>query len=233
MTDQMKKGADSELPGWQPKETASWLPHESRVDCSNNATPVRRPEAVGWAPSVWQARWLPPFGDFGSVASCHLTMVDRTKRAATLEPAIRRRRRLGPRGWHPEEKEAQLPLGSKRYSLTSVGIPPRGGAPKTPVREREGTQGPWAAAGCCGNCCYDTGGWWHASKDQVADRWPSCPGRSGFTAQEFAATQSTAHIPSANQLIAASNRCKPFSQTLHCLWIVTSTSTVLSIKVPG
>ena len=31
MTDHMLKGADSELPGWQPKETASQLPKQGRL----------------------------------------------------------------------------------------------------------------------------------------------------------------------------------------------------------
>ena len=45
-----RKGADSNLPGWQPKETASSLPN--RADCFINATPYRSPDAVGWAPLV-------------------------------------------------------------------------------------------------------------------------------------------------------------------------------------
>ena len=48
-------------------------------------------------------------------------------------------------GWHPEEKEAQLPLVSeKRYSQISVGCvcAQMGGGPRTPVRQREGTRGP-------------------------------------------------------------------------------------------
>ena len=49
-TDQMTKGADSNLPGWHPKETRPNC--QSRADCQNNATPARRPEAVGWAPLV-------------------------------------------------------------------------------------------------------------------------------------------------------------------------------------
>ena len=40
--------------------------------------------------------------------------------------------------------------GTKRYSRTSVGVAPRGGDPKTPVREGEGTREPWrrGATGC-------------------------------------------------------------------------------------
>ena len=54
-TDQASKGADSELLGWQPEETEA-LTAKARYDCLNNATVVRRPEAVGWAPQVGQAR---------------------------------------------------------------------------------------------------------------------------------------------------------------------------------
>ena len=47
-------------------------------------------------------------------------------------------------GWHPEEKEAQLPLVSeKRYSQISVGCVSAQWSLRTPVRQREGTQGPW------------------------------------------------------------------------------------------
>ena len=48
-------------------------------------------------------------------------------------------------GWHPEEKEAQLPLVSeKRYSQISVGCvsAQRRGGPRTPVRQREGPEDP-------------------------------------------------------------------------------------------
>ena len=46
-------------PGWQPEETEA-LTAKAGYDCLNNATVEKRPDAVGWAPSVWQARWLPP-----------------------------------------------------------------------------------------------------------------------------------------------------------------------------
>ena len=50
----------------------------SRRDCGLTAT-ARRPEAVGWALIKWQARWLLPFGDCGSVVTSPLTTVERTK----------------------------------------------------------------------------------------------------------------------------------------------------------
>ena len=44
-----------------------------------------------------------------------------------------------------------MPILTKRYTQTSVGIAHKGGGPKTPMCEGEGTQGPWrrgATAGC-------------------------------------------------------------------------------------
>ena len=49
-------GVHSYLPGWHPKETASYLP--SRAVCFINATPSRRPDAVGSAPLVTSLRGL-------------------------------------------------------------------------------------------------------------------------------------------------------------------------------
>ena len=46
---------DSDLPGCQPKEKEA-LTAKAGYDCLNNATVPRRPEAVGWAPLVGQAR---------------------------------------------------------------------------------------------------------------------------------------------------------------------------------
>ena len=46
-TDQLRKEADSELPGWQPKETASQLPHESRA--SARSTPLLRVAQKPWS----------------------------------------------------------------------------------------------------------------------------------------------------------------------------------------
>ena len=53
------------LPGWQPKETAFYLPHESRADCFNNATPSSHPEAVVWAGPLTTS-----FTGLWAVASC-------------------------------------------------------------------------------------------------------------------------------------------------------------------
>ena len=52
-------------------------------------------------------------------------------------------------GWHPEENEAQLP---QKGTLLPAWVLHQGEEhPKTPLREREGTQGPWrpGATGCC------------------------------------------------------------------------------------
>ena len=84
-------------------------------------------------------------------------------------------------GWHPEEKEAQLPLVSKRYSQTSVGSAQKGGGPKTPVCEGEGIRGPWRCgatppcAGCRGNCWSFMGGRSHASarSSPLSHSWTS------------------------------------------------------------
>ena len=72
----MTKGAYSKLPGWQPKED---LNCQAGYDCLDNAKVETRREAVGWAPLVWQDRWLPPFGDCGSVVSCHWAMMERAE----------------------------------------------------------------------------------------------------------------------------------------------------------
>ena len=92
-----------------------------------------------------QSCWLPTFRDW-SVASCRTaqkcvdTRTDQAMKETTRTP-----------GRHPREKEVQLPLATKRYSRASLGIAPRRGAPKTPVREGEETQTPSrrGANGCC------------------------------------------------------------------------------------
>ena len=101
-----------------------------------------------WAPSVmagplttslrglWVSGFLPPGNGGPSI------------RAATQEPTMRFRGRLGPQAGNP--KRSRLNCHTKRYSRTSVGVAPRGGDPKTPVREGEGTREPWrrGATGC-------------------------------------------------------------------------------------
>ena len=68
--------AGRELPkGDDPRTDHGWgftrisragNPKRKRPNCQR----CRRPDAVGWAPLVGQARWLPPSGDCGSVATC-------------------------------------------------------------------------------------------------------------------------------------------------------------------
>ena len=99
----------------------------------------RRPDAVVWAPLVGRpadylpsgtvCQWLPAPCNGGPCT-----------RAATRKPTTRRR--LGPRAGIPKRTRPKLPLPTKRYSRTRVGIAPRGGAPKTPQCEGEGAQGP-------------------------------------------------------------------------------------------
>ena len=48
-----RRGADSKLPGWHPKENASSLP-KAGYDCLNNGTVEQRPDAVVWASLVGQ-----------------------------------------------------------------------------------------------------------------------------------------------------------------------------------
>ena len=159
-TDEMTKGADSNLSGWQPKETASQLPLFSRADCLINATPSRRPEAVGWAPSVWQARWLPPFEDCGSVASClRQWWTEHTGGDPRTDHAIKVTAR----------KEV---LSNQREFCT------KGGAPKTSVREGEGPEdpgvgAPLAGAGCRGKCQYAGRVFSVASRWTTPSRLPS------------------------------------------------------------
>ena len=160
-TDQLRKGADSELPGWQPKETASLLP-QSRAVCSINATPSSRPEAVEWAPSVragplttslrglWVSGLLPP--DTGGP----------NKRAATLEPSRRRRRRLGPRADNPKRQRPNCHF-RPRGTLEPAWVFHQGEGPQRQQRVKgkgpkdPGVVAPLAVAGRRGNRFYT--GW--------------------------------------------------------------------------
>ena len=60
----LTKGADSNLPGWQPKEKAA-LTAKAGCDCLNSATVEKRPEAVGWAPLVGRPADYLPSGTVG------------------------------------------------------------------------------------------------------------------------------------------------------------------------
>ena len=124
-------------------ETGGWLKFPGlatqrdsfRADCFINVTPSRRPDAVGWAPSVWQARWLPPSGDCGSVASCHLTMADRVKGG---DPKTDQEGTTRTPGWHPEEKAPQLPKTKKvlSYQRGLQQHTAKGRDPRTPASWR-------------------------------------------------------------------------------------------------
>ena len=103
------------------------------ADCFINATPSQRPDAVGWAPSVWQARWLPPSGDCGSVASCHLTVADRVKGGGPKTDQEVKTRTLG---WHPEENATQLPEEVFSYQRGLHQCTAKGRDPRTPASWR-------------------------------------------------------------------------------------------------
>ena len=133
-------------------------------DCSINATPSIRPEAVVWAPLVGRPADCLPSGTVGQwlPAPCN---GGPCQRAATLEPIMTRRGRLGPRAGIPKR---QLPNchSCQRGTLKPAWVAhKRGGGPKTPVCEGEGTGGPWRrgatlpSAGCRGNCWYSMGVW--------------------------------------------------------------------------
>ena len=97
-----------------------------------------------WVPLVGRTADYLPSGTVGQwlPAPCNGGM---SKRAATLEPAIRRRGRLGPRAGIPKRRRPNLPLVcERRYSQISVQCVGAqwGGGPRTPVRQREGTRGP-------------------------------------------------------------------------------------------
>ena len=135
----MRKGLTQNSRAGNPKRL---LPNcQSRAVCSIDATPSSRPGghprcgrpadylppgAVGQWPPATKQRWIVPKG--GDPRTGHLT------KGTTRTP-----------DWHPEEKAAHLPQRG------TLGIAPRGGAPKTPLREREGTQGPCRRGATC--CC--------------------------------------------------------------------------------
>ena len=81
---------DSERPGWQPKEKAA-LTAKAGYDCFNNATSLRRPEAVEWAPSVCRPAGYLPSG------SCHWALVEQAE---------------GRRPWNRPSKERELTRNS-------------------------------------------------------------------------------------------------------------------------
>ena len=140
-------GADSELLGWQPKETASQLLHESRAICSINATPSSRPEAVGWAPSVCGrpadylppgtvGQWPPATGQWWIVPKCGDPRTVQAKKGDDSDPRPTSRSERGPTGtllpaWvlhqgeglpkpqHSSERDPRT-LASRRHLLLQV-----------------------------------------------------------------------------------------------------------------
>ena len=112
---------------------------QSRADCFINATPLRRPEAVGWAPLVgkpadylpsWTVgQWLPAPCNGGPY-----------KRAATLEPTKREMGRHGPRVGNRKRKRPNC--HKKRYSRTSEDCINKKGDPKTQCAKGKGPKDP-------------------------------------------------------------------------------------------
>ena len=89
-------------------------------------------QAADYLPSGTVGQWLPAPCNGGAKAG-----------AATLKPTFRNKGQLGPRAGNPKKNKAQLPFLTKGYNQSNVGIAQKRGAPKTPVREGAGTQGPW------------------------------------------------------------------------------------------
>ena len=114
----LNKGADSKLPGWQPKEKAT-LTAKAGYDCLNNATEEICPEAVGWA----QRR--------------HRAMLDRAEGAATPEPTRRQSwlTQNSPAG-NPKRKRPNCHKNvNSRNSVGGISAQ-KGGDPRTPLRKK-------------------------------------------------------------------------------------------------
>ena len=135
-TDHTRKGTTRTL-GWHP-----------RRDCVLTAN-ARRPEAVGWAPSVCAGplttslRGLLVSGPPATRQVVECTKARRLKNRPSADSELP--------GWQPKEKAAQLP--QKRRTLETAweaSVHKKGGALKTPVYKGEGTQEPWrrGATGC-------------------------------------------------------------------------------------
>ena len=127
-----------------PRSWKSYL-NVRRVRCADNAT-VRegrvglpkqhhlfaspRSRGVG---TLCVARWLPPLGDCGSVASCHLATVERTEgRRPQNRPGDSQGAGSKLPGWQPKEEAVQLP--QKRGTLETAWV--------ASVHKREGAQRP-------------------------------------------------------------------------------------------
>ena len=132
-TDQTTKGAGCPLPGWQLEETASCMPHESRV-----ATVEKRPEAVG------QDRRLLPLGDCGSVVPCHRGNggLDEGRRPKTDQTTkgLTQNSRTG----NPMRKCPNCEREEGTLETAWGGVPQRKKemVPKDPGVRRKGTRGP-------------------------------------------------------------------------------------------
>ena len=125
-----KRGLTQNSRAGNPKR-CDLLTAKAGYDCFINATPLRNAQKpCGGHP--WCGRHADlPAGTVGQwpPAPCN---GGPNQRAATVEPTMRQRGRLGPQAGIPQR---QLPnCHKKRYSRTSMGIAHKGGGPKTPVR---------------------------------------------------------------------------------------------------
>ena len=120
----MTKGVDSNLPGWQPKET--------RPNCRTTAGPTaettplfrdaQKPwgghplcgRPAGYLPSGTVGQWPLATGQWWTEQKGGHPRTDKAIKGTTRTP-----------GWHPKEKEAQLPLVTKRYFCMSMGEGPQ------------------------------------------------------------------------------------------------------------
>ena len=131
-----------------------------------------RSRGVG-TPRVCRAADYLPSRDCGSVASCHRAMVDRAEGAATQRPT-RRRRGLtqNSRAGNPKRTRPNYHLSPKRGALEPAWIASiiGGGDPKTLLREREGTQGPWRRGVIC--CCSFVAATATTIRVDGRTRWP-------------------------------------------------------------
>ena len=77
--DRSRIGGSLVSPGLATRRDRGLNCQKQGTTASSTPLLIIAPDAVGWAPSVWQAHWLLPSGDCGSVASCQLAMADRAQ----------------------------------------------------------------------------------------------------------------------------------------------------------
>ena len=145
-TNQMRKGVDSNLLGWQTQR----VPKTAKQGATAQTTPPFRVSQKP-CPLVWWDRWLLPFGDCGSLVSCHPAMVERVQRRRPKNrPGVKGMTRT-PR-WHPEEDLGNCHTKPTRGTLEPAwAASVKRGVGAQRLCEREGAQRPWrrGATGYC------------------------------------------------------------------------------------